>query len=95
MSDGVIRSQPCPHCGSDAVWTQNAWTVGDTASAAYVCGNGHVIDPRETRQCPKCGVHDTSLLGDVDGRQQFRCAQCGEVFVYPRDIESAPSAIAG
>jgi len=40
-------------------------------------------------------VHDTTLLSDVEGRQQFRCAQCGEVFVYPRDTKSASSTIAG
>jgi hypothetical protein len=65
------------------LWTQNAWKVGDTGSAAYVCLGGHTIDPAETRQCPKCGVHDTLLLGEGEGRQQFRCAQCGESFTYP------------
>jgi endogenous inhibitor of DNA gyrase (YacG/DUF329 family) len=83
MSDGITRSQPCPQCGAAVLWTQNAWKVGDTRSAAYVCLGGHTIDPAETRQCPKCGVHDTLLLSDVEGRQQFRCAQCGESFAHP------------
>ena len=95
MSDGITRSQPCPQCGAEVVWTQNAWTVGDTTSAAYVCASGHVIDPNQTRQCPKCGVHDTTLLSDEQGRQQFRCAQCGELFGYPRASASAPPAMAG
>jgi predicted RNA-binding Zn-ribbon protein involved in translation (DUF1610 family) len=84
MADGITRSQPCPQCGAEVVWTQNAWKDGDTRSAAYICTGGHVIDPATTRQCPKCGVHDTNLLSDVDGRQEFRCAQCGEVFTHPR-----------
>jgi predicted RNA-binding Zn-ribbon protein involved in translation (DUF1610 family) len=84
MSDGLTRSQPCPQCGADVIWTQDAWTTGDTPAAAYICAQGHAIDPVETRQCPKCGVHDTILLSDREGRQEFRCAQCGEPFVYPR-----------
>jgi len=88
MSHGLARSQPCPQCGAEVLWTQNAWKVGNTASAAYVCTNGHALDPDQTRQCPKCGVHDTNLVGDVTGRQEFRCAQCGESFVHPRDIDA-------
>ena len=65
------------------MWTQNAWTEGDS-SAAYRCLNGHVIDPATTRQCPDCGVHDTTLLSDVDGRQEFRCEGCGASFSHPR-----------
>jgi predicted RNA-binding Zn-ribbon protein involved in translation (DUF1610 family) len=83
MSYGITRSQPCPQCGAEVIWTQNAWKVGDTSgAAAYSCASGHVIDPSETRQCPKCGVHDTVLLSDLEGRQEFRCAQCGEVFEH-------------
>ena len=88
MSYGITRSQPCPQCGAEVIWTQNAWKVGDASGAAYTCAGGHVIDPRETRQCPKCGVHDTVLLSDVEGRQEFRCAQCGESFVHPREVDS-------
>ena len=84
MSTGLTRSQPCPECGADVIWTQDAWKAGDTRSAAYICEAGHAIDPAQTRQCPKCGVHDTVLLSERDGRQEFRCAQCGEAFVYPR-----------
>jgi predicted RNA-binding Zn-ribbon protein involved in translation (DUF1610 family) len=83
MSYGITRSQPCPQCGAEVIWTQNAWKVGETSgAAAYTCPAGHVIDPGETRQCPKCGVHDTVLLSDGEGRQEFRCAQCGEAFVH-------------
>ena len=84
MSTGLTRSLPCPQCGTEVLWTQNAWRVADSALAAYVCLNGHVIDPSETRQCPKCGVHDTTLLGQEGDRQEFHCQQCGERFVYPR-----------
>jgi hypothetical protein len=66
------------------LWTQNAWQAGDAASAAFRCVNGHVIDPSTTRQCPACGVHDTALLGEAGGRQQFQCSRCGEPFMYPR-----------
>ena len=82
MTDGITRSQPCPECGAEIIWTQNAWPPD--GSAAYRCANGHVIDPATTRQCPKCGVHDTRMLSDVGGRQQFRCEQCGEAFAMPR-----------
>ena len=84
MTDGLTRSQPCPRCGADLIWTQNVWKAGDAASAAYVCAAGHVIDPAETRQCPKCGVHDTILLSEEQGRQEYRCARCGERFAHPR-----------
>ena len=83
-TNGLTRSQPCPQCGSDVIWTQNAWKVGDTGSAAYACTNGHVIDPSETRQCPNCGVHDTILVSREGERQEFRCARCGEEFAHPR-----------
>lgn len=66
------------------LWTQNAWHAGDTHGAAYQCPNGHVVDPALTRQCPACGVHDSALTGDEDGRQQFKCLRCGEAFQVPR-----------
>ena len=84
MGDGLTRSQPCPECGAEVMWTQNAWSTKEEAGAAYRCVSGHVIDPATTRQCPKCGVHDTALLSDVGGRQEFRCARCGEAFTHPR-----------
>jgi transposase-like protein len=84
MENALVRSTPCPECGSDMLWTQNAWKTGDTRHAAYSCGRGHVVDPSETRQCPGCGIHDTVLLGDRDGHQQFRCARCGKPFELPR-----------
>ena len=66
------------------IWTQNASKSAGTTLAAYSCPNGHVIDPTLTRQCPACGIHDTVLLSDKDGQQEFRCAQCGELFRFPR-----------
>ena len=84
MNNVMVRSSPCGECGAELLWTQNAWKVGDTGHAAYCCENGHVVDPAVTRQCPACGLHDTVLLGDKDGRQQFRCAACREAFEWPR-----------
>jgi endogenous inhibitor of DNA gyrase (YacG/DUF329 family) len=84
MENTLIRSSPCAECGSELVWTQNAWSVGDTANAAYRCQNGHVVDPAVTCQCPACGIHDTVMLGERDGREQFRCERCGELFEVPR-----------
>ena len=82
----LCRTTPCPECGGEAIWTQAAWRgdADDDVRAAYRCLNGHVVDPTTTRQCPACGVHDTTLLGAADGRQQFKCARCGEAFTYPR-----------
>jgi DNA-directed RNA polymerase subunit RPC12/RpoP len=84
MENTLSRSSPCAECGAELLWTQNAWNSGETALAAYRCGNGHVLDPSTTRQCPACGIHDTVLLSEVDGQQQFRCARCGEAFQFPR-----------
>jgi transposase-like protein len=84
MDNTLVRSSPCPECGADMLWTQNAWKTGETGHAAYKCLNGHVLDPSLTRQCPACGIHDTVLQDDRDGRQQFRCARCGEAFGLPR-----------
>ena len=57
----LIRSDPCPRCGSYMLWTDNVWKVrpaahqagGETAAepdrvAAYVCENptcGLALDP--------------------------------------------------
>jgi hypothetical protein len=84
MENTLFRSSPCPDCGLDLLWTQNAWKGADTGQAAYRCQNGHTIDPSLTRQCPCCGIHDTVLLDDRDGHQQFRCARCNESFEFPR-----------
>jgi len=84
MENTVIRTSPCPDCGGEMLWTQNAWKTGGTGQAAYRCKNGHVIDPALTAQCPKCGVHDTELLGERNGRQHFRCARCSNEFERPR-----------
>jgi predicted RNA-binding Zn-ribbon protein involved in translation (DUF1610 family) len=86
MENTIKRTEPCPDCGAEAIWTQDAWRdePGGEPRAAYRCLNGHVIDPSTTRQCPACGVHDTMLLGTTGGRQQFQCAQCGQSFTFPR-----------
>jgi endogenous inhibitor of DNA gyrase (YacG/DUF329 family) len=84
MDTTLTYSSPCPECGAEMLWTQNAWEAGATASAAFRCVNGHVLDPSTTRQCPACGVHDTTLLGEAGGRQQFQCSRCGEPFTFPR-----------
>jgi predicted RNA-binding Zn-ribbon protein involved in translation (DUF1610 family) len=80
----LIRSVPCPECGAQMLWTQNAWRADDTSNAAYQCPNGHVVDPTTTRQCPACGVHDTTLIEEADGRQQYRCLRCDAAFQMPR-----------
>jgi ribosomal protein S27AE len=86
MESALIRSSPCSECGSELLWTQNAWKTREAGLAAYRCRNGHVVDPSLTRQCPACGIHDTVLLADHDGHQQFRCAQCGRTFEFPRSL---------
>ncbi len=84
MENTLFRSSPCPECGADMLWTQNAWKAGEVGQAAYQCQNAHVADPSTTRQCPSCGIHDTTLLGERDSRQQFRCTRCAEAFEFPR-----------
>jgi hypothetical protein len=66
------------------LWTQNVWCAGATRAAGYRCPHGHVIDPTTTRQCPRCGVHDTRRVGPVSGREQFLCERCNQAFEYPR-----------
>ena len=83
MENTIVRSTPCPDCGAELVWSQNAWPPAGETSAAYRCLNGHVVDPSTTRQCPACGVHDTMLLKSVAGVQHFRCARCGQLFTFP------------
>ncbi len=81
----LIRTQPCPECGAAMLWTQNAWPADSHTEAAYRCVNGHVVDPSTTRQCPSCGVHDTTLEEtEAGGRENFRCTRCGAVFTNPR-----------
>ena len=84
MENTLVRSAPCPDCGSQMLWTQNAWHVDESTSAAYRCVNGHVLDPATTRQCPACGVHDTEVVGSVQETQQFRCLRCRNAFAFPR-----------
>ena len=84
MENTLIRSAPCPSCGSQMLWTQNAWQDDDVTSAAYRCPQGHVLDPATTRQCPVCGEHDTEIVGQAGETQHFHCLRCGKPFVYPR-----------
>ena len=84
MDNTLIRSSPCPDCGAEMLWTQNAWQVGALAHAAYRCVNGHVLDPVGTRQCPTCGVHDTEVMSRAGETQTFRCFRCGTAFTFPR-----------
>ena len=84
MENTLIRSEKCPECESDMLWTQNAWPVELKTEAAYRCLRGHVLDPSTTRQCPNCGVHDTERLTGDDGRERFRCFRCATAFEYPR-----------
>jgi predicted RNA-binding Zn-ribbon protein involved in translation (DUF1610 family) len=79
----LIRSVPCPECGAEMLWTQNAWRADDTANAAYRCPNGHVVDPATTKQCPACGLHDTTLLDEADSLHH-KCLRCGQAFQVPR-----------
>ena len=75
----LLRVEPCAECGGMMLWTQNAWAHGDNRAAAYQCPNGHVIDPATTRQCPRCGVHDTSVdPSKGDGARE--CHRCGNKF---------------
>jgi predicted RNA-binding Zn-ribbon protein involved in translation (DUF1610 family) len=84
MESPIKRSAPCPDCGAEMLWTQNAWHADTETRAAYRCRNGHALDPSMTRQCPACGQHDTTLMDDAEGRQQFRCSRCGQIFAFPR-----------
>jgi hypothetical protein len=78
------RTDPCPTCRTMMLWTQNAWANGDLRAAAYQCMNGHVLDPAGTRECPSCGVHDTSVLDDSPPGQVDRlCRVCGTRFSTP------------
>jgi hypothetical protein len=84
MDTPLSYSSPCAECGAPMLWTQNAWEPAAPTTAAFRCPNGHVLDPSLTRQCPACGVHDTALLGEIEGLQQFQCSRCGEPFMFPR-----------
>ena len=74
----LLRTEPCAECGGMMLWTQNAWAHGDNRAAAYRCPNGHVLDPADTHQCPKCGVHDTQELEAENGK--YECHRCGTHF---------------
>jgi hypothetical protein len=74
----LLRTEPCAECGGMMLWTQNAWAHGDNRAAAYQCPNGHVLDPALTRQCPRCGVHDTQEITANSG--SFECRRCANRF---------------
>lgn len=84
MDNTLLRSSPCSECGAEMLWTQNAWKTGETGLAAYRCQKGHVVDPSLTRQCPACGIHDTRVEDEREGRQHLRCARCHAAFQFPR-----------
>jgi predicted RNA-binding Zn-ribbon protein involved in translation (DUF1610 family) len=84
MENTIWRSAPCPDCGAEMLWTQNACHADSETRAAYRCLNGHVLDPSTTRQCPNCGVHDTAFMDSAERGHKLRCSQCGEVFGFPR-----------
>ena len=84
MDTSLVRTVRCEKCGEVMLWTQNAWVAGGEHAAAYQCANGHAVDPALTRQCPKCGVHDTVLTDAERGREHFKCLRCGESFDSPR-----------
>jgi hypothetical protein len=78
------RCDPCPMCGTMMLWTQNAWANGEHRAAAYKCMNGHVIDPQFTRECPACGVHDTSVVeASASGPVDHLCRACDTRFTTP------------
>ena len=79
------RSSPCLECGSMMLWTQNAWASGDNRAGAYRCMNGHVLDPQLTRECPSCGMHDTSVIeGSPADQVEHLCHACGARFATPQ-----------
>ena len=85
MENTLRRTEPCPTCGSEMLWTQNAWPPDAHRDAAYRCDNGHVADPETTRQCPKCGIHDTKRVTDAEGGERFRCFRCDTSFTIHED----------
>lgn len=77
------RSEPCSECGAEMLWTQNEWAHGDNRAAAYRCAHGHVLDPALTRECPACGIHDTSVVApDSPEGSTHLCHRCGNRFVH-------------
>ena len=77
----LVRSEPCLTCGAMVLWTQSAWIDADAtpavSRAAYKCVNGHLVDPKQTPQCPECGIHDTAAASSPD---HYRCRRCGAIF---------------
>jgi predicted RNA-binding Zn-ribbon protein involved in translation (DUF1610 family) len=85
MENTLIRSERCPDCGEEMLWTQNAWPLDSHTEAAFRCRKGHVSDPSTTRQCPACGVHDTRRVEAApEGTAAFRCYRCSTRFTVPR-----------
>jgi predicted RNA-binding Zn-ribbon protein involved in translation (DUF1610 family) len=85
MENTLIRTQRCPECGEEMLWSQNAWPRDAQTEAAFRCRNGHMTDPAETKQCPGCGVHDTRRIDQgSDGHADFECYRCKTRFAVPR-----------
>jgi len=84
MENTLVRIDRCAECGSEMLWSQNVWPVDLNTEAAYRCVRGHVLDPSKTRQCPKCGIHDTRIVSEGDGTQHFTCSRCAASFSFPR-----------
>ena len=84
MENTLVRTDPCAACGEKMLWTQNAWPADRPTEGAYRCPNGHVVDPDDTRQCPNCGIHDTSAVAEGGGTTRFSCYRCGTTFTFPR-----------
>ena len=85
MENTLIRTERCPECGEEMLWTQNAWPGDAHTEAAFRCRNGHLTDPAATKQCPACGVHDSRLIDErPDGHADYECYRCGTRFTVPR-----------
>jgi ssDNA-binding Zn-finger/Zn-ribbon topoisomerase 1 len=77
------RSEPCAECGGVMLWTQNEWAHGENRAAAYRCENGHVLDPALTRECPACGIHDTTVVEQQSADETTHvCNRCATRFVH-------------
>jgi predicted RNA-binding Zn-ribbon protein involved in translation (DUF1610 family) len=85
MENTLIRTERCPECAEEMLWTQNAWPGDAHTEAAFRCRNGHLTDPAATKQCPACGVHDSRLIDErPDGHADYECYRCGTRFTVPR-----------
>ena len=42
MENTLIRTERCPECAEEMLWTQNAWPRDAHTEAAFRCRNGHL-----------------------------------------------------